>query len=206
MLTTLKLRRLWTAGRYRALIRDLTAGRPEARLELDATVGGPTVAAALGLIRLVELGQARMPLAGELAARLRWGQRRDGSWGDAGDDGDAVLIKTALASRALDGHDAEAFARGISFLSAAQGVTGWGTCSATTAVVLMQVARLAGGSLRIGDALSAEPTCGGATEADARTRWAWKHARLRIGHITPARPLPLRKPAAQAEPSLAFAA
>ncbi len=106
MLTNAKLQRLWQGGRYRALIRELCAGRPEGQLELDKHVGptSPTAAAALGLMRLIELNQSMHPLAAGWADRLLWEQNADGSWRVAtadGGDADATFIVTALAIRAL---------------------------------------------------------------------------------------------------------
>lgn len=99
MLTTAKLSRLWKQAQYRALVREVCDGRPEARLELDSRCGGPTAAAALGLMRLVELNQSHLPLAAEFASRLLWTQNRDGSWGGA--ENEPTALVTALAVRAL---------------------------------------------------------------------------------------------------------
>lgn len=99
MLTTAKLSRLWKQAKYRALVREVCEGRPEARLELDTRCGGPTAAAALGLLRLVELNQSHLPLAAELASRLLWTQNRNGSWG--GEANEPIPLVTVLAVRAL---------------------------------------------------------------------------------------------------------
>ena len=206
MLTTLKLRRLWSEGRYRAMIRDLTANRPEGRLSLDKLAGGATVAAALGLIRLRELNQAQTPLATELVRRLTWSQRSDGSWVDAGDDADATLVKTSLAARALADLDEACFGRSVGFLADQQEASGWGEKSMTTAIVLMQVARLADGELRLADALAAEPAAGGPQELDAATRWAWKHAKLRVGTLAPRPATPPLSLQRTNQATLAFAA
>ncbi len=202
MLTTLKIRRLWQLGRYRALIRELTAGRPEGRLGLDETVGGPVVAAAVGLVRLRELNQTG-GVAEEMRQRLLWTQTRDGSWGEAGDTDDNWFIKTALAVRALHGLDAAA-AGGLAFLRRRQGRAGWGSASATTAVVLLEAGRLPDAEFRLADAMLEEPTTG-VSEPDAVTRWAWKHAKLRCGRLVKAQ-RPQRLAVIADEPTLAFAA
>ena len=228
MLTPAKLNRLWQQSRHRALVREVAANRPEARLELDARLGGPTLAAALGLMRLGELNQLHQPLARSMRDRLAWSQAGDGSWGERG-GGCPVL--TAFAARALSataattitngrtrlgmagaGADAPAShranpaaARGVAFLAAVQrDAGGWsGRETATgeplddayaTGVILLQLGRDGGfrQSVRLEDALSVEPV--GEREADAVTRMAWRHARLRLGN--PPRPA-RRRPVAQ---------
>lgn len=174
MLTSTRLQRLWRAGRYRALVRELACGRPEARLELDERLGAasPTAAAALGLLRFVELNQPNDPLAREWTDRLQWEQKADGSW--RASDVDAMFIVTALAIRALSargpdrsmrvvraaeigGHSPtarnQAVARGLQFLASRQtfeggggvgGGGGWGEdAELTTGIVLLQLGRLA---------------------------------------------------------------
>lgn len=153
MLTSVRLSRLWQTARYRRLMRDVLAGRPEGGLRLDERLGGPLAAAALGLLRMAELNQAGLPLAREMADRLLMCQNRDGSFGDAPADRPPL---TALCARALgcldearpgrfvmpvgfglsgfgadqpkrDSRPASAVARAIAWLGASQHVDGgWG--------------------------------------------------------------------------------
>ena len=97
MLTPNKLGRLWKANKYRQIMREVLAARPEAKLGLDERLGGPLAAAALTLLRLGELNQTSLPLADDLRGRLLVARNRDGSWGEPADR--AVL--TALCVRAL---------------------------------------------------------------------------------------------------------
>lgn len=116
MLTHPLLGRLWRTARYRQLMRELLAGRPEADLQLGQRIGGPLAAAALGLLRLGELRQAALPIARELREHVLLCQRRDGGWSE----GQPTPLLTALCLRGLasvEGSGANSPAR-MSFVSA----------------------------------------------------------------------------------------
>ena len=231
MLTNSKLTRLWNQSRYRALIREICDGRPEARLELDQRCGGPVAAAALGMLRLAELNQTHLPLASLLAERVLWSQNRDGSWGGPGDN---VPLVTALAvraiaakpSRAVDvgriaGVDLDrpagepkrlaaspeawraAVDRGLAHLASTQAE--WQRDPFTTAFVLLQLGRQPGflEMICVADVLAAEPTGGRKQEPDAATRWAWRNVHLRVGPALLAAKVEQQRPReAVSQPSL----
>jgi hypothetical protein len=192
MLTCTKLTRLWTAGRFRALIREALAGRPEGRLELDQRRGGPIVAAALALLRLCELNQPGHRLAGVLRDRLIWTQGAAGDW-----SGDAAV--TALVARALTTADGQrttvgrTIAKGVRASTPADRAIDWLTSRGpadwgddwAVAVVLLQLGREPAfrEKVDLAEVLAMESRAGGAVEADAVTRLAWKHAKLRVGKV-----------------------
>jgi hypothetical protein len=177
MITLAKLKRLWQNGRHRALIRELVAGRPESRLELDVRLPGRITAAALGVIRLVETNQTRTPLFEELRQTLLWTQNRDGSFSEPADATDETLARTALVRRALLSTDPDAAGRAADHLRRTY-AAGWGSLGLTTPFVLLQLGRMADEVADLSSAFSREPT-NGPHEVDAIERWAWRHARLR---------------------------
>jgi len=173
MLTLARIGRLWRNARYRQLMRDILAGRPEAGLQLDERLGGPLAAAALSLLRLAELNQAGSPAAAPLATEMRQrillSQNADGSWGD--EDHRSVL--TALCVRALaalsqpstpvafgmtlhlgdrrrgDRALSAAADRGVAWLAGAQEPSGgWGDDALATGFILLQLGRHVGFNAR----------------------------------------------------------
>ena len=101
MLTVNKLQKLWRTARYRQLMREVLAARPEAAASLDATLGGPDAAAALVLLRLCELSASSTPFADELVDRLLMTQGNTGGW--RGPTNTLCPMLTALCLRALTG-------------------------------------------------------------------------------------------------------
>lgn len=164
MLTSSMFTRLWRTARYRHLIRRLVEGRPEAALDLDKRIGGPTAAAALGLLWLGELNRARQPVAVEMRERLLMGQGRDGSWGDTSSEKamlTAICVRGLAASpqapaivwlgmniptdREAASPQEAAVARGVRYLAAsfdAEG--GWAGDAFATGFVLLELGRMEG--------------------------------------------------------------
>lgn len=162
MLTTSMLTRLWRTARYRQLIRRLVEGRPESVLALDHRLGGPTAAAALGLLRLGELNHASHPVSAELRDRLLLSQCRDGSWGQTSSE---KSMLTALCLRGLAAlptgwrftglgmhvpvdrsavpPQSAAVARGVGYLAASlEPDGGWHGDAFATGFVLLELGRL----------------------------------------------------------------
>jgi hypothetical protein len=114
MLTAKQIERWLDSADFGRLARELLAGRAElsARTLLDCSKKVPC--AALTLIRLDELTQSHVPLAGKVIHILLSSQEADGGWGDA--------PTTALVLRALStarGHG-QAMSRGLAYLAALQ--------------------------------------------------------------------------------------
>lgn len=93
MLTVKQVERWWQMQAFDRLIDELCTGRAEATGGIRQLFTGPVAAAALAVIRLDELHQSHLPLAGKMVRFLIAGQAPDGGWGDA--------VTTALALRAL---------------------------------------------------------------------------------------------------------
>jgi hypothetical protein len=93
MMTIKNLERQWNAKRYPKLLAELLEARAEAGFEFEPHASQTARVAALLLIRLEELDQSHVPLAGKLLRTLIAMQEADGGWGDP-----AV---TALCLRAL---------------------------------------------------------------------------------------------------------
>ncbi len=110
MITIRQIERLWEAKRFRRLMRDCTAARPEASLRLETDLANRPAAAAMAVVRLAELNCRTAPIFDHLAASVRAGQEADGGWGDA--------PTTALCLRALTvaGDPGGAAGRGVTFL------------------------------------------------------------------------------------------
>jgi hypothetical protein len=179
MHTLSKLSRLWHARRYRALVRDLTRGRPEARLELDTRIGGDLPAAALLLVRLRELNQLETPLAREALERLIWSQNPDGSW-----PGGVLVSALCVRGLAAARHPTQT-RRGLDWLAdSSRGIDS----AFTAGFVLLQVARLAD-DIDWQPLTRLDPAYDPAREADAATRWVWQHVHLHAGRrLLPATP------------------
>lgn len=117
MTTVRHIEKLYKAGSYGKLVRELLAGRIEASLRLEqelCALAHPAPVAALALIRLDELGQAHTPLAGRLLRTILGMQEIDGGWLDP--------LHTALCVSALmtcHGYG-DAIDRGLGYLAALQ--------------------------------------------------------------------------------------
>ena len=206
MLTPTKLDNLWRDSRYRRVVREVLAGRPENDLPLADRLGGATAAAALTLLRLGELNQTALPLADDLRKRLLIAQNRDGSFGDGPDR----PVLTALCVRAfaalphatvptprmtfgLTGFGGDvrggdvavsaAVEKGIAYLAEVQHPDGgWGEPPAVafdTGFVLLQLGRLDGfrRAVRLGDALA----LGRRTRGNVAVKSVWSHLQKRCG-------------------------
>ena len=111
MQTVKHIERLWTARRYDALLRELSACRADADfLPLLQTGSLAVPAAAMGMIRMDELCQCGTPIYHKFLICLLAAQESDGGWGDP--------ILTALCLRALLGSrgGGEAIEHGLSYL------------------------------------------------------------------------------------------
>jgi hypothetical protein len=118
MITVKHIERLWTARQYDRLLRELLSARPEATVRLEAELSGSLPAAALGVIRLDELGQAHAPLYATLVRAILAAQNPDGGWTDP--------MLSALCLRALlcGRGNGEAVDRGLFYLSTMQKAEG----------------------------------------------------------------------------------
>lgn len=205
MLSLPLLCRLWQNARYRRLLSELLRGRPEAGLGLEELIPGPIAAAALGLLRLGELGRSALPIGRELRGRLLMSQNTDGSWGE----GHQRPVLTALCIRGLSavraggasgslngsrfgmiriGFDAapgesveRAIRRGVDWLARAQAADGsWNDDSLASAIVLLELGRLAEfrAAVRVSDALRVAGRTAGQAPQCAR---AWSRVELRCG-------------------------
>src|SRR4051812_33383689 len=119
MQTVRRIERLWNDHQYNRLFRELLAHRPEASFRLEIDNPTSAVAAAMGVIRLDELNQSHVPMAGTFIRALVASQEKDGGWGDA--------TVTTLCLRALmtgKNTGGEAIARGLSYLADLQKTDG----------------------------------------------------------------------------------
>ena len=113
MITVRQIQRLWDEHAYRRLADLLGEGRSD--LANDAPRGSPAVAAAaLGIIRLDELGQSSHPVCARLIRSLLNAQQPDGAWGEIG-----LTVLAIRALRCANG-EGEAIARGIQWLAELQ--------------------------------------------------------------------------------------
>lgn len=110
MITIRQIERLWKDKKFKRLMRDCTAARPEASLRLETDLANRLAAAAMAVVRLDELNRQTAPVFDLLLAAVLSGQEADGGWGDA--------PTTALCLRALAiaGGPVEAIGRGIEFV------------------------------------------------------------------------------------------
>jgi hypothetical protein len=111
MHTVKQIQRLWEARKYQALLTDLAANRVESALRTESPATVSIAAAAMGLIRLAELGQSHVALAQTLLRTLFATQETDGGWADP--------MLTSLCLRALmTGNGAGlAIERGLTYLA-----------------------------------------------------------------------------------------
>ena len=111
MTTVKQIERAWSAKQHERLFCALVACRPEGRYKAEFDSGWTVPAATMGILWLDDMGQAYVPLYGQLLRALLAGQQADGGWGD--------LVTTSLALRALmlsHGHGI-AIDRGLAFLA-----------------------------------------------------------------------------------------
>jgi hypothetical protein len=108
------MERLFEARDFNRLVRDLLEYRPENSETMLRQLTGPTVAAALAVVRLDEFGQSHHVLSRRLINTLLVRQLADGSWGEP--------LVTALALRALltANGQGSAIQRGMHWLASAQ--------------------------------------------------------------------------------------
>ena len=202
MITIRQIERAWTARTYEKLFRELVAARPEAAFRFELEQGRAIPAAAMAVIRLDELSQSHVPLAGTLVRALLAGQEKDGGWGD--------VMTTALCLRALlcSTGDGVAIERGLQYLANLQKAEGvWpavplrrmpadGYASAFVLYELGDNARFRG-AVRFDDAVewfeAHEPAL------DPETRRLWSRARHRcriprsVGGVTATTPAPVAR-------------
>ena len=118
MITIRQIERAWIARNYEKLFRELVSGRPESAFRFESEQGRAVPAAAMGVIRLDELSQSHVPLAGTLVRAMIAAQEADGGWGD--------VMTTALCVRALlcSEGDGVAVERGLQYLANLQKTEG----------------------------------------------------------------------------------
>lgn len=184
MMTTRHIERLFSEKQHRKLYRDLIAGRPEAAFALDPVLARPVPIAALGMIRLDELGQNTCAVYRRLLNVVLTAQQADGGWGDP--------MVTALCVRALlcgDG-SGTAVARGLAYLADLQQPRGsWPreplrrmpSDAFASAFILLQLGdrKLFRQAVRFDDALAWFVDAENVRQLDADSRRLWTHAALR---------------------------
>jgi hypothetical protein len=190
MQTVKQIERLWNARRYEVLLRQLLACRVDAEFMALLQTGPIAIpAAAMGIVRLDELGQSGAPIYHKLLICLLAAQESDGGWGDP--------ILTALCLRALLGSRGagEAIDRGLAYLATLQKDEGiWPRIpfrrmagdALISAVVLFQLSH----EPRFRDAVAFDDAVQwfdlNASQLDPQTRKLWYSVRLRCG-INPER-------------------
>ena len=185
MITVRQLERDWNARHYDKLFRELTAARPEASFRFEFEGGRAAPAAAMGIIRLVELNQSHVPLYARLVRAVLASQDfGDGGWGDP--------VVTALCCRALlaDRGNGMALDRGLAFLADLQKAEGiWPAVPVrrlqedpyTSAFILSQLGDQPKfrDAVRFDDAIAWFERHGDHVDAD--TKAIWSRASLRCG-------------------------
>jgi hypothetical protein len=122
MMTIRQIERLWTAGKFAQISRDLLVGRPEQSIRLESMLTQQSAAAAMALLRLDELSQSHHPFCQQLIQTLIKSQQPDGGWGEP--------VVTAIALRALrsNGGRGVAVDRGLTAIAQLQKAEGpWPT-------------------------------------------------------------------------------
>jgi len=115
MTTIRQINGLWSEGRTRQLVAELTRYRPDFPPTLiDALASNPLAAAALAMIRLQELDQTLLATYDGLKRKLLDAQENDGSFGS--------IAVTVLACRALltEASASESLRKGLEYLSLTQ--------------------------------------------------------------------------------------
>lgn len=114
MLTLKQLERLWNAGDYPRMARQLLAGRVETTPRTLVEAAQRVPAAAWGLIRLDEFARPDHPLARRFLNTLVTSQNDDGGWGQPlSDAGVTALVLRALSTSSGEGPVID---RGLAFL------------------------------------------------------------------------------------------
>jgi len=182
MTTVKQIERAWKRRKFERLFRTLAAFRPEATLSTAPDGGWATVAAAMAIIRLDELGQSHAAVSPLLIRAMLASQQTDGGWGD--------LVTTALCVRALlCGHgNGVAVERGLAYLANLQKAEGvWPNVplrrmpedAGVSALILYELGDQPAfhAAVRVDDALAwfmlNEPSL------DAECQALWQRARLR---------------------------
>jgi hypothetical protein len=112
MMTYRAIEKHWVSKAYERLLGELLAARPEAALLPALRPAGTLACAAMGLVRLEELGQAGVAIAERLVRTIVAAQSpSDGGWEDP--------LVTALCVKALAscGGNGHAIDRGIEYLA-----------------------------------------------------------------------------------------
>jgi hypothetical protein len=182
MTTVRHLEKLWNSKTYERLVRELLNGRPENSLRLASELTTPLAAAALALIRLDELDQSHVPLAGKLLRTILLSQDADGGWTDPMTT--ALCLRALLANR---GHGLS-IERGFSYLANLQKPEGiWPrepirrlpADAFASAFVLYQLGSVDRfrAAVRFANAIAWFDAHGPAQDPESRR--LWDHARLR---------------------------
>ena len=119
MHTVKQVQRLWEARKFQALFTDLAANRMEAALRIETHPTASAAAAAMGVIRLAELGQSHVAATScALLRTLLATQESDGGWGEP--------MLTSLCLRALMAGNGAGLAieRGLTYLANLQKTEG----------------------------------------------------------------------------------
>jgi hypothetical protein len=185
MQTVKQIERLWNARRYEVLLAQLVACRADAEFATLLQSGPMAVpAAAMGIVRLDELGQSGVPLYHKLLICLLAAQESDGGWGDP--------TLTALCLRALLGSRGagEAIDRGLTYLATLQKEEGiWPRIpirrmpgdALTSAIVLYQLSH----EPRFREAVAFDDAVQwfdlNISQLDPQARKLWYSVRLRCG-------------------------
>src|SRR5688500_14965519 len=114
MMTVRMIERTYGTRDFSRLLHDLTSHRADALIRWDAQAARPTLAAAMGAIRIDELSQAHHPFCGKLLQIILSAQEADGGWGDPLSS--ALCLRALLASKG----NGVALERGLSYLAALQ--------------------------------------------------------------------------------------
>jgi hypothetical protein len=195
MTTVRHLEKLWQSKAYTKLVRELLAGRPENSLRLASELTTPLAAAALALIRLDELGQSHVALAGKLLRTILLSQDADGGWSEPMT---STLCLRALLTGRGDGVSIE---RGFTYLANLQKPQGiWPrepirrlpADAFVSAFVLYQLGAIDRfrSAVRFPDAIAWFEA--NERALDPESRRLWDHARLRARIIArPARAVPI---------------
>lgn len=190
MITIRYIERLWNAGSFQQLLRELLNGRPEGASTLAAEWNGAVPAAAMIMIRLDELTQSHVPLYGRLVRFVLAAQEGDGGWGDPALT--ALCLRALLAGRG----QGAAIQRGMGYLASLQKDEGiWPKVplrrmpadAITSALVLLQL----GGDEMFRNAVDLDRALDwfdrNEQELDQPTLRLWSHAKLRClaGRVAP---------------------
>ena len=193
MITIRQIERLFAAQQWGRLQRELMGNRPEASSAFDAALARVVPVAAMGLIRMDELGQGHHPLYRRLLNVVLTSQETDGGWSDP--------LTTALCLRALLAGNGQggAIHGGLTYLAALQKTEGiWPKepirrmpeDAMVSAFVLFELGEFAAfrSGVRFADAIAWFVSR--AKELDAEAARLWMHARTRCRVPTTYRVMP----------------